>query len=119
MASEDSISGNSRSRADGRGDTQMPAQRKGSGCHAEGEAVFDGAPRQYVLKAHPFQNQPAQARSTQRRRYARPMRIFQSCIVNFQHTASRRTSNSTLIRRAPDRRFRRDMKCTNDRRAQG
>ncbi|UYZ09939.1 hypothetical protein CFBP5507_20065 [Agrobacterium salinitolerans] len=76
MASEDSISGNSRSPADGRGDTQMPAQRKGSGCHAEVEAVFDGAARQYALKAHPFQNQPAQARSTQRRRYARPMRFF-------------------------------------------
>ncbi|WP_246669675.1 hypothetical protein [Agrobacterium sp. B1(2019)] len=59
MASEDSISGSSRSPADGRGDIQMPAQRKGSGCHAAVKAVFDGAPRQYALKAHPFQNRPA------------------------------------------------------------
>ncbi|WP_244559849.1 MULTISPECIES: hypothetical protein [unclassified Agrobacterium] len=59
MASKDSISGSSRSPADVRGDIQMPAQRKGSGCHAAAKAAFDGSPGQYALKAHPFQNRPA------------------------------------------------------------
>jgi hypothetical protein len=59
MASEDSISGSRKSPADGRGDIQMPAQRKGSSCHAGAKAVFEGSLGQYALKAHPFRNLPA------------------------------------------------------------
>ncbi|MEW9525803.1 hypothetical protein MRBLRH8O_003657 [Agrobacterium radiobacter] len=59
MASEDSISGSRKSPADGRGDIQMPAQRKGSSRHAGVKAVFEGSLGQYALKAHPFRNRPA------------------------------------------------------------